>query len=369
MVEINQERLIQIFLELSKIDAIAKAERPVADYIKFFFNRLNISVKEDFSAKRTFSNTGNLVIRIGSGRSEFAMIAHMDTAFPTTNVNPRVKPDKIASDGITPIGADDRVGIAVLLYAVEHALYNEIPIRDFALAFTTCGETTMAGAKALDFGGMIKTAYVFDAAYKPGVFINHTAGAKQFLIEVTGRSSNIAINPDKGINAISIAANAIAQLQLGMVEPEVTANIGRIDGGSYLNLIPEKSGVQGEVRSFDKELNNTVMHRIRRTFEKEVRKHKGAKLDVKTRWEYEPLLIPEDDPICLHAIEAIRRVGLVPIPEKSMAGSAASSLYMRKVKAINLGIGVQKPHAKDEFIMMEDFINITKIALELIKKD
>ncbi len=47
------------------------------------------------------------------------------------------------------------------------------------------------------------------------------------------------------------AARAIAAMRLGRVDEETTANIGTIEGGTAINVIPERCRVVGEVRSLD----------------------------------------------------------------------------------------------------------------------
>ncbi len=38
------------------------------------------------------------------------------------------------------------------------------------------------------------------------------------------------------------------------------------------------------------------------------------------------------------------------------------------IPSVNLGIGAQNPHSNDEFVLIEDLIKSSEIAMELVKK-
>ena len=56
---------------------------------------------------------------------------------------------------------------------------------------------------------------------------------------------------EDGRSAIAAAARAIAAMQLGRLDDETTANVGTIDGGAGINVVPERCRVEAEVRSLD----------------------------------------------------------------------------------------------------------------------
>ena len=66
------------------------------------------------------------------------------------------------------------------------------------------------------------------------------------------------VRPEVGRSAVVAAANAIAAMRLGRLDAETTANVGRIDGGSAINVIPERCRIEAEVRSLDSERASTV---------------------------------------------------------------------------------------------------------------
>jgi tripeptide aminopeptidase len=363
----NDKRLIELFLEVAKINALSGNEKPVADFIKTFLTSSNYSVQFDDSNKYSKSNTGNLICKIGTG-GDFVFTSHMDTARPTKDVKAIVTNDRITSSGDTVLGVDNRAGIAVLLFTLERIAQENIPVKDFTVAFTTCEETTLFGSKYLELNGNIKKGFVFDSGYRPGDFIYSACGAIGFVLKVIGKASHSGISPEKGINSLQVASKAISKLPLGRIDEETTMNIGTIKSGSAVNVIPELTELDGEVRSFNLIKAENHFDSLIETFHNEA-KELNAKLEYNHFWDFKPYTIDENDEVYKDIMNAITNVGLQPRPRISLGGSDANSLNAKGIKSVNIGIGAQNPHSNDEFIFIEDLIKTAEIALELIKKD
>lgn len=363
----NQKRLIDLFLEVAKINAPSSNEKPLADFVKSFLSKHNYKVEEDDAAKITNSNTGNLICRVGNG-GDFILTAHLDTARPTENVKPIISEDKITSSGDTVLGVDNRAGVAVLLYTLEKIALEKLPVKDFTIAFTTCEETTLFGSKNLGVNGSIKKGFVFDSGYRPGNFIYSACGAIGFKVKIIGRASHSGISPEKGINSMIAVSKAISRLTLGRIDEETTINIGTLKSGSAVNVIPELTELEGEVRSFNLKKAENYFEQLVQIFNEETEKI-GAKIEIDYYWDFMPYTIPETSPVFQETVRVIKKIGLEPIPKISLGGSDANSLNGRGIESVNLGIGAQNPHSNEEFIYIEDLIKSAEIALELVKKD
>ncbi|MGQ9644484.1 MAG: M20/M25/M40 family metallo-hydrolase [Ignavibacterium sp.] len=363
----NPSRLIELFLQVIRINALSANEKPLADFIERFLSNLGYKVEYDNSTKFTHSNTGNLISKIGSG-GDFVMTAHMDTARPTENVKPIIKEDRITSSGDTVLGVDNREGVAVLLYTLERIVKDKVPVKDFTVAFTTCEETTLFGSKYLGLNGNIKKGFVFDSGYRPGSFIYSACGAIGFNLKVIGRASHSGISPEKGINSLQVASKAISRLPLGRIDDETTMNIGTLKSGSAVNVIPELTEMIGEVRSFNLQKAENYFNLLVKTFEEEA-KNSNAKIEYDYFWDFKPYTVKENSDVYKDIVKAITRVGLIPTPKISLGGSDANSLNEKGIESVNIGIGAQNPHSNDEFVFIDDLIKSAEIALELIKRD
>lgn len=356
-------RLLEIFKKLIVIEGLSGNERLVADYITKFLMNLNLKTIEDNCKLYSKGNCGNLICKIGSGGNT-AIFTHMDTARSTKNVYPTISTDRVHSDGTTVLGADNRAGIAIILYTIEKILKYSNNIPNVTLAFTICEETSLIGSDHIKLDN-IEKAYVFDSALRPGNFIAQAYGAKNFKIKIYGKASHSGLNPEKGINAIQIAAKAINNLNLGKIGNSTTLNIGKISGGDRINVVPDHTIVRGEVRSLSLKSIETVIQDVAQKFKNATDELKG-KFEIVSKLDFEPFEISAEDIVYQRLITAIEKVGLNPNPSISAGGSDANSLNKNGIPALNLGIGAQNPHSNDEFILLEDLQKSADLAFQLI---
>ena len=358
--------LLDFFLELIVIDSVSENEKPVADYIIRFLTDLGLKPYTDDSIAITGSNTGNVICKVNGG-GDFILLCHMDTARPTKNVKPVFLEDRITSDGSTVLGVDDRAGMAALLFALKKAITENIPVRPCTLVFTTCEETTLLGSQSLKLDPAIKSGFVFDSYLPTGSFVNESCGAVTLFITIHGKASHSGIAPEKGINAIQIATEALSKFPFGRINADTTANIGIIRGGTATNVVPDKVEMEGEIRSKDPVIVEKEAAIIKRIFEETAALY-GGKADVDIRWDFKPYHISPQDEEYKRLQEVMSRLNLEAKPSASWGGSDANSLNAKGIKTINLGTGAQNPHSNDEFILLVDLENSFRIALELMKK-
>jgi amidohydrolase len=92
------------------------------------------------------------------------------------------------------------------------------------------------------------------------------AAADRFALEIVGRGSHGAM-PHQGIDAIAVAAYAIAQLQTLIsrdrdpLQPAVLS-IGAIQGGSAFNVLAERVQMSGTLRTFDPATRTRIIERM-----------------------------------------------------------------------------------------------------------
>ena len=362
----SRQRLIDLFLQLAAINAPSGAEKPVADFIRTFLADLEVSIKEDEAHVPGGGDSGNLICRIGGG-GEVVLLAHMDTARPTEELKAQVHADRITSDGTTILGADNRAGVAALLCALEQASHSPGAFKDFTVAFTICEEIGLCGSKHLTLDERIRMGYAFDSSLRPGHFIHATYGAVRFTAKVRGKAAHAGLEPEKGVNAIQAASRAISDMPLGRPESDLTVNIGTISGGSAVNVVPAETVVKGEVRGREKARVNDTVRQISERFAASA-EQLGAAVDFTSTWEFGPFYVEPDHEVYRQLVAALEAVGLKPVPHLSPGGSDANSLNARGTPALNVGIGAQKPHSDDEFILIKDLVKSAEIVRELLEK-
>ena len=164
-----------------------------------------------------------------------------------------------------------------------------------------------------------------------------------------------------------MASKAIETLTFGRIDEELTANIGIISGGNAANIIPQKTRVEGEIRSLDSDKLEAKLSEIKSVFSETAAAYEGG-CDFSDEWAFKPLNVDPKSDVCLKLEKAIKSAGLIPKPITTPGGSDANNLNARGMQAVNIGIGAQNPHSTEEFILLEDLQKTAEIVQNLIKK-
>lgn len=251
----ERERLHETFAALCRIESPSGRERACADWITAQLRAMGLVVEEDGSGPAAGSDAGNLLARI-PGRSDRSVLlcAHMDTVPLASPVEPVLVDGgwENAHDGI--LGADNKSAVAVILELARRATSGEPPPVSLELLFTVCEEVSLRGATEFDVSRLASSfGYVFDHATPIGELVVASPTHYRIVARFHGRAAHAGVRPEAGRSAIVAAARAVAAMTLGRVDDETTANVGRISGGSAINVIPEHCMLEAEVRSLDAE--------------------------------------------------------------------------------------------------------------------
>ena len=151
---IDRQRLAATFTELCEISSPSRREKPVADYLVKCFSRLGAeAIHLDGSASGTGSDSGNLLVRFAGNSPDIEGLffsCHMDTVEPGLDVQVKREGDIFTSRGNTILGGDDKSGIAALLELMTVLTESGTRHGMIELAFTTCEEIGLLGAKHLE---------------------------------------------------------------------------------------------------------------------------------------------------------------------------------------------------------------------------
>jgi tripeptide aminopeptidase len=351
--------LINLFLDAVKVNALSLRERPMAEFIRTALEGLPVRVIEDETARHINGECGNLVCvpdSFNPTKPAVALLAHMDTPRPTTNVHPQITDTQISSDGTTALGVDNRAGSSILVHVLREHLKARLP-GNFIVVFTVAEEIGLFGAKHVDLKPYnVKMCFVFDCSKRPGTFIQSAVGCSLYNATFIGRSSHAAVAPEKGINAIHVAAKAIAGIPMGRLSPTMTSNIGMIVGGTATNVVPDRCTINGEVREFLEQIFSNIAAQHSATAEFQIIE------------DFAPFRLKPESDVFKETVSVLKALGLTPNPIDYLGGSDANMLNAKGIPAVNLGIGAQNPHANEEFILLEDLFKSAEIAREIIKR-
>ncbi|MEE4311824.1 MAG: M20/M25/M40 family metallo-hydrolase [candidate division KSB1 bacterium] len=366
---IDENKLIDTFLSLVRIDAVSLRERKMRDYLSGRLVELNIEFREDDAALKIGGECGNIIARLDSNvqsDTHYLLMAHMDTVASTSALEPVVENGVIRSGGSTILGADDRAGIAVILYALDALRSNGVKHCNVDIVFSVAEELGMLGSTELDLSGIkARQGYILDCSRKVGCYVRTTPTAIDFKVNLRGRSAHSGVSPEKGINAISMAVDFTRRIPVGRLDEDTVANVGTIQGGTAINVVPEHVQLTGEIRSFSRD----KIIELKRNMEDNARvisKEMGGEIELSYTTGFEGFLLDRSKAVIKHLEEEMRLMNIEPDPLKYYGGSDANVLNAKGIDTVNLGIGVQNPHSKDEHIEKSQLVKSAELVMRLL---
>ena len=362
------EELRDLFVRLARVRSPSRAEREVADLVTSFLRDVGLGVEEDDSAAVTGCACGNLIVRV-PGRGEgtpIALCAHLDTVpldrAPTVVVEGGV----VRSDGQTILGADDKAAVAALLLVVRD-LAREAPTADLEVVFTPGEEIGLQGAKALGPDALrASTVFVLDSEGAPGTVITSAPTLKAVNAEFRGVAAHAGIEPESGRSAVLAAARAVSGMRLGRLDEETTANVGIIEGGSAVNVVPGRCLVRGEVRGRDEARLAAQLEQVLEAIALAAAET-GVDVEVDVHEDFRGY---RHDPEALAlriAAAAIAEVGLEARLIGGGGGSDSNVFNARGLPAVTLGVGFEHVHSPREQITLADLERVYHLAHALVR--
>jgi tripeptide aminopeptidase len=366
---INQERLLNEFLELVQIDSESKYETEIAKVLKQKFIDLGVEVFEDNSAAQTGYGAGNLICTLAGtkeGVDTIYFTSHMDTVTPGKGVKPSIKDGYVVTDGTTILGADDKAGLAVMFETIRVLKEQNITHGTIQFIVTVGEESGLVGSKALDPSLLkAKFGYAIDSDGSVGNVVVAAPTQAKVKAVIYGKTAHAGVAPEKGVSAITIAAKAIAKMPLGRIDDETTANIGRFEGGSATNIVCDRVDILAEARSIVAEKMQEQAQKMREAFES-VAEQMGGKAEVTVEVMYPGFKFGAGDHVVEVAKKAAAKIGRSCELQKSGGGSDANVIAGLNIPTVNLSVGYEEIHTTNERMPIEELNKLAEMILAII---
>lgn len=370
---ISQDRLIQEFMELVRVDSETGNERQIADVLKEKFSALGLTAIEDDSKERTGHGAGNLFVtwpaEEGASAPKMLFTCHMDTVVPGKNIKPSLGADGwITSDGSTILGSDDKAGLAAVFEAIRVIQEQKLPHGQIQFVITAGEESGLLGARNMDPSHLdAEFGFALDSNGEVGAIAVAAPTQAKVTMQIFGKSAHAGVNPEDGISAIQVASKAISAMKLGRIDKETTANIGKFAGGGPTNVVCDHVQLDAEARSIVQEKVELQIASMREALETTAREY-GADSEFRSEIIYPAFSFNEHDPVVKLAERAITSLGLSPRLFASGGGSDANVFNGLKVPTVNLAVGYQNIHTTKERIKAEDIVKVAELVVAIVKE-
>ncbi|RIP34267.1 M20/M25/M40 family metallo-hydrolase [Staphylococcus gallinarum] len=369
---INEQRLLDTFLELVQTNSESGNEGKIQAQLKNKFESLGLTVVEDQASQNQYLGANNLICTLPSTTEDKQIdkvyfTSHMDTVVPGIDIKPQIKDDGyIYSDGSTILGADDKAGLAAIIEALEVIHETNLPHGQLQFVITVGEEIGLEGAKQLpielldsDFG------YAIDASAPVGTTVVGAPTQMKFDATIYGKTAHASV-PDKGISAINIAAKAVSDMKLGRIDDITTANIGRFEGGSATNIVADKVTLKAEARSHSNERIDKQIEHMQSVVEKTVQRY-GTSADIEITKSYPGFKVAEDTKVVEVAKKSATQLSLTAETIIAGGGSDGNIINGLGIPTVILGVGYENIHTTSERMPIDSLNLLSQQILKIIE--
>ncbi len=363
--------VLALFVELAALPSPPGEERAVADRVLDYLSALGLEADEDDAGTKVGSTMGNIYCRldanVGAGEPVF-FCAHLDTVPPEAAIEPVVGEDEVVRNGAgTILGADDKSAVAAMLEATARLVEEGRAHSGVELLFTPKEEVGLIGATAFDESRLVaRHGFVYDQAAPIGEIISGAPYGRTMSVRFHGRPAHSGMVPEEGRSAIAAAARAVADLRLGRLDEETSANVGTITGGSARNVVPEWCVLEAEARSHDARKVADVVQEMLDTFAFAASVAECT-LETEVSEAYPGYRFRESDEIVRLAAGALERCGHQPRLALTGGGADANVFNARGIPCLNIANGMMAIHTADEYIAADDLERMVDVTLALVE--
>jgi len=377
---VDTQRLVHEFVRLTSFDAPSFQEREISAYVKEKLQSLGLQVEEDNARQKLLEEdpsrekTGSNLYAYLKGDLPGAPIlfsAHLDTVSPGMGKKAILQEDgRITSDGTTVLGADDVSGLASILEALTVIREEGLSHPDLEILITVAEEPYCSGSRFVEYDRLkAKEGYVLDLDGPVGTAATAAPSILSLKADIRGKAAHAGFSPEKGINALSIAADALANIRTGRVAEDLTVNFGTIRGGSGRNVVPEEILLEGEIRCLDHEKALCEADLIRKIFEKAAKKY-GGSVQLHVEEHIRSYGLREEKSVVQRFLKAVQEV----LPERkaqcitTYGGSDANRLNANGIDTIVLACAMENCHGTDEYTTVPELTRAAQVTLQIMTR-
>ncbi|HMB23990.1 MAG TPA: M20/M25/M40 family metallo-hydrolase [Anaerolineales bacterium] len=325
------KRVVELAIQIQQIPAPTFHEEKRAEFIHGQF------VKEGLQ-DICIDKTGNVLARLpGKGQKKPLIVsAHMDTVFPAgTDLSLKRGSELVHGPGL----GDNSIGVAALFGLVWALKERAIPLRgDVWFVANVCEEGLgdLRGMKAVvDRFEADVHAYLVLEGLALGHVYHRAVGVKRYRVRARtgGGHSWSDYGQPSAIHELAKLVVELAALNL-TTYPRTTMNVGRISGGTSVNVIASEASFELDLRSE----GQAALAELISTAEKLIQQANkpGVKLDAEVIGQRPAGEISANHPLVLLAKNCLREQGL---EAGLISGSTDANIPLSKgYPAIVLGV-------------------------------
>jgi acetylornithine deacetylase len=344
-------------------------ESAVTDYLEDYFRALKV----DYTRQPVLGDRANIVARYqaASARRTVLFEVHQDTV-PVDGMKdpftPRIEGGRLHGRG----ACDVKGGMAAVLAMLARIVETRPAHTDVIVACTVDEEHLGLGVQHLVKSGVQADAAIVAEPTNLDI-VNCHKGLVRWKTSTAGRAFHSSL-PDQGTSAIHrmaavlIAIEQYAEwLRTSPADPVLgpaTINVGRITGGSAVNLVPDWCTIEIDRRLLPGEDGQ----RAQREMQEYIRKTVPFEVGMEKPWTELPALSSEQSEGLVEELRVVIDAVAGSVRVRGVAfGTDASTIAAAGIPAVVFGPGdIAQAHTSDEWIALAQVEKAAQILYRFV---
>src|SRR5216684_6020905 len=358
---------LEILERLVAFDTVsAHSNLELIDWVADYLGRFGIAT----TRSSVFAGKANLFATIGPSEQGGVILSGHTDVVPVAGQEWHSDPFRLAEkEGgrLYGRGSADMKGFIALVLALVPDVTRRALNVPLHLAFTHDEETGCFGAPALIGAlptGMARPLLAIIGEPTSMQIANAQKGCSFFRTRITGHEGHSSA-PDRGVSAISAAAEIIAELgrlhaeargrarpESGFDPPHTTLSVGTIAGGTAVNIIARECAFDWDLRTLPDEDAASLKARIDRFISSDLLPRMRAGYEEAAVETETIVAVPPLAPVAGSPAEALARLVTGANTTTTVSFASEAGLYQQAgIPAIVCGPGsIDVAHKPDEFI-------------------
>lgn len=292
------------------------------------------------------------------GSGHILLVGHMDTVFPADTHFTwwREGEGRINAPGVYDMKGGLVVGIFALRALAAAGRADDLPLRFVFNSEEEVGSPVSRHLIATE-ARRSSMAFVLEGGGTEGGVVTARKGRWGLRMEVRGRAGHAAKSgPDKASAVTALARHVLALEELNRLEPGVTVNVGRVEGGIGPNSVPETALAEVDVRFIDSEGEAWFEERLHAILADA--SVPGTSASVTTVTRRPPMPAVEANRALYRLAEAQAAFLGIPISEEHRAGVSDANLIAAEGTPVLDGLGPvgDLDHSDREYILADTLV-------------
>lgn len=298
---------------------------------------------------------------------------HMDTVYPANShfqKTQRIDQDTLLGPGV----ADMKGGLVVMLTALKALERSPFAGKvGWEVLITPDEEVGSPSSEHLWRQSTRRNALalLFEPAFPDGALVSSRKGSANFTVLAQGRAAHAGRDFHAGRNAIAALARfLVAAEEISRKDKNITFNVGHIEGGGPVNIVPDVAICRVNVRMINQQDLKLFHEKLKNIIAEQEHSEEGIRLTLYEQTSRPPKLFSDKDQNLFYALyTCAEELGFSLIYKPSGGVSDGNIVAAEGLATIDtMGVIGGNIHTPEEHMKLSSLIQRTKLTTYFLMK-